>query len=108
MDIHDIHDIAQETRIKTSPMEKKCKKAKWLPGEGLTNSCEKKRSESKGENEKYIYLKAEFQIRARREKKAFLSDQFKETVENKRTGMTRDLFKRLEKPREHLIQRWTQ
>ena len=62
---------------------------------GLTNHCEKKRSESKGENEKYIYLKAEFQIRARREKKAFLSDQFKETEENKRMEKTKDLVKKI-------------
>ena len=62
---------------------------------GLTNSCEKKRNESKGEKERYKYLNAEFQRIARRDKKAFLSDQCKEIVENNRMGKTRDLFKRI-------------
>ena len=74
--------IVQETGIKTIPMEKKCKKAKWLSGEALQMSCEKKRSKSKGEKERYKHLNAEFQRIARRDKKAVLSNQWKEIEEN--------------------------
>ena len=73
---------------------------------GLTNSCETKRSKSKGEKERYKHLNAEFQRTARRDKKAFFSDQCKETEENNRMGKTRDLFKKLEIAREDLMQRW--
>ena len=73
---------------------------------GLTNSCEKKRSESKGEKERYKHLNAEFQRGARRNKKAFLSNQCKEIEENNRMGKTRDLFKKIREPREHFMQRW--
>ena len=77
-------------------MEKKCKKAKWLSGGELTNSCEKKRSEkSKGEKERYKHLNAEFQRIARRDKKAFLSNQCKVIEENNRRGKTRDFFKKI-------------
>ena len=62
---------------------------------GLTNSCEKKRSENKGEKERYKHLNAEFQRIARRDKKAFLSDQYKQIEENNRMGKTRDLFKKI-------------
>ena len=72
---------------------------------GLTNSCEKKRSEKQGEKEIYKHLSAEFQRKGRREKKAFLSDQCKK---NNRIGKTRALFKKLEVPREHFKQRWAQ
>ena len=75
---------------------------------GLTNSCEKKRAKSKGEKERYKHLNAEFQRIARRDKKAFFSDQCKEIKENNRMGKTRDLFKKLEIPREHFMQRWAQ
>ena len=75
----EVSDIVQETGIKTIPMEKKCKKAKWLSGEDLQNSCEKKRSEKQRRKGK-IY--AEFQRIARRDKKAFFSDQCKEIEEN--------------------------
>ena len=75
-------------------MEKKCKKAKWLSG-GLTNSSEKKRSKSKGEKERYKHLNAVFQRIARRDKKAFFSNQCKEIEENNRMGKTRDLFKKI-------------
>ena len=75
---------------------------------GLTNSCEKKRSEKKGEKEKYKHLNAELQRIARRDKKTFLSDQCKEIEENNRMGKTRDLFKKLEIPREHFMLRRTQ
>ena len=73
---------------------------------GLTNSCEKKRTESKGEKERYKHLNAEFQ-RIARDKKAFFSDQCKETEEKNRMGKTRDLCNKLEIPREYFIQRWT-
>ena len=70
----EVHDIVQETGIKIIPMEKKCKKAKWLSGEAL-HTCETKKAKSKGEKERYKHLNAEFQRIIRRDKKAFLSDQ---------------------------------
>ena len=73
---------------------------------GLTNSCEKKRSEKKGRKERYKHLNAESQRIARRDKKAFLSDQCKEIEENNIMGKTRDLFKKIEIAREHFMQRW--
>ena len=75
---------------------------------GLTNSCEKREVKSKGAKERYKHLNVEFQRIARRDKKAFLSDQCKEIEENNRMGKTRDLFKKLEIPREHFMQRWVQ
>ena len=75
---------------------------------GLTNSCEKREVKSKGEKEKYTHLNAQFQRIARREKKAFFSDQCKEIEENNRMGNTRDLFKKSEIPRDHFMQRWAQ
>ena len=72
----EVHDILQETGIKTIPMEKKCKKAKWLPGEALQIAVKRREAKSKGETERYKHLNAEFQRIARRDKKAFLSDQF--------------------------------
>ena len=71
----EVRDIVQETGIKTIPMEKKCKKAKWLPGEGLQIAVKRRKAKSKGEKERYKHLNAEFQRIARRDKKAFLSDQ---------------------------------
>ena len=70
----EVHDIAQETGIKIIPMEKKCKKAKWLPGEALKIAVKGREAKSKGEKERYKHLKAEFQRIARSDKKAFLSD----------------------------------
>ena len=90
---NEVPDTVQETGIKTIPMEKKCKKAAVRGG--LTNSCEKKKVKSKGEKERYIHLNAEFQRIARRDKKAFFSDQCKEIEENNRMGKTRDLFKKI-------------
>ena len=81
----------QETRIKTIPMEKKCKKAKWLSGEALQIAVKRREVKSKGEKERYKHLSAEFQ-RTARDKKAFFSDQCKEIEENNRMGKTRDLF----------------
>ena len=75
---------------------------------GLTNSCEKKRSENKGAKERYKHMNAEFQRIARRDKKAFLCDQCKEIEENNKIGKTRGIFKKLEIPMEHLMQRWAQ
>ena len=95
----EVHDIVQETGIKTIPMEKKCKKAKWLSGETLQIAVKRREEKSKGEKERYKHLNAEFQRIARRDKKAFLSDQCKEIEENNRMGKTRDLFKKLEIPR---------
>ena len=76
-------------------MEKKCKKAKWLSGEALQIAVKRREVKSKGEKERYTHLNAEFQRIARRDKKAFLSDQCKETEENNRMGKTRDLFKKI-------------
>ena len=80
----EVRNIVQETGIKTIPMEKKCKKAKWLFEEDLQIAVERREAKSKGEKEGYTHLKAEFQIIARRNKKAFLSDQCKEIEENNR------------------------
>ena len=76
-------------------MEKKCKRAKWLSGEALQRAVKRREVKSKGEKERYKHLNAEFQRIARRDKKAFLTDQCKETEENNRMGKTRDLFKKI-------------
>ena len=91
----EVHDIVQETGVKTIPMEKKCKKAKWLHGEALQIAVKWKEVKGKGEKERYTHLNAEFQRIARWDKKAFLSDQCKEVEENNRMGKTRDLFKKI-------------
>ena len=83
--------IVQETGIKTIPMEKKCKKEKWLSGLVV----KRREAKSKGEKERYKHLNAEFQRIARRDKKAFLSDQCKEIEEKNRMGNTRDVFKKI-------------
>ena len=101
----EVCDTVQEIGIKTIPKKKKCKKAKWLSEETLQIAVKRREEKSKGEKERYTYLNAEFQRIARREKKAFLSNQCKEIEENNRTGKTRDLFKKLEIPREHFMQR---
>ena len=87
----EVHDIVQETGIKTIPMEKKCKKAKWLFGEALQRAVKRREAKSKEEKERCKHLNAESQRLARRDKKAFLSGQCKEIEEN-RMGETRDLF----------------
>ena len=91
----EVRDIVQETGIKTILMEKKCKKAKWLSEEALQIAVKRSEAKSKGEKERYKHLNAEFQRIARRDKKAFLRNQFKETEENNRMGKTRDLFKKI-------------
>ena len=89
-------DIVQETGIKTIPMEKKCKKAKWRSGEALQIDVKRRQAKSKGEKEGCKHLNAEFQRIARRDsKKAFLSNQCKEIEGNNRMGKTRDLFKKI-------------
>ena len=92
---NEVHDIKQETGIKTIPMEKKCKKAKWLSEEALQIAVKRKEAISKGEKEIYTHLKAEFQRLARRDKKGFFRDQCKEIEENNRMGKIRDLFKKI-------------
>ena len=92
---NEVCDIVQETGIKTIPMEKKCKKAKWLSGEALKIAVKRREAKSKGEKERYSHLNAEFQRLARRDKKAFLSDQCKEIKEKNRMGKTRNLFKKM-------------
>ena len=91
----EVRDIVQETGIKTIPMEKKCKKAKWLSGEALQIAVKRREAKSKGEKEGYKHLNTEFQRITRRDKKAFLSNQCKEIEENNRMGKTRDLFKKI-------------
>ena len=91
----EVRDIVQETGIKTIPMEKKCKKAKWLSGETLQIAVKRREVKSKEEKERYTHLNADFQRLARRDKKAFLSDHCKEIEENNRMGKTRDLFKKI-------------
>ena len=92
---NEVRDIVQETGIKTIPREKKCKKAKWLSEEALQIPVKRREVKSKGAKERYKILNAEFQRIARRDKKAFLSDQCKEIEENNRMGKTRDLFKKI-------------
>ena len=90
-----VRDTVQETGIKTIPIEKKCKTAKWLSGEALQIAVKRREAKSKGEKKRYKHLNAEFQRIAKRDKKAFLSDQRKEIEENNRMGKTRELFKKI-------------
>ena len=91
----EVCDTVQESGIKIIPKEKKCKKAKWLSEEALQIAVKRREAKNKGEKERYTHLNAEFQRIARRDKKAFLSDQCKEIEENNRMGKTRDLFKKI-------------
>ena len=93
----EVHDIVQEIGIKTISKKKKFKKAKWLSKEALQIAVKRRETKSKGEKERYTHLNAEFQRIARRDKKAFLSDQCKEIEENNRMGKTRDLFKKIKR-----------
>ena len=95
----EVLDIVQKTGIKTICMEKKCRKAKWLSGEALQIALKRREAKSKGEKERYKHLKTEFQRIARRDKKAFLSNQCKKIEENNRMGKTRDLFKKIRDPK---------
>ena len=92
----EVHDIVQETGIQTIPKKQKCKKTKWLSEEALHIAVKRRQAKSKGEKERrYKHLNVEFQRIARRDKKAFLSDQCKEIEENNRMGKIRDLFKKI-------------
>ena len=104
----EVHDIVEETRNKTTPKKKKCKKAKWLSEEALQIAVKRREVKSKGGKESYTHLNAEFQRIARRVKKAFLSDPCKEIEKNNRMGKTRLEIssRKLEIPREHVMQRW--
>ena len=93
----EVHDIVQETEIKTIPKKKKCKKAKWLSEKALQRAVKRREAKSKGKKERYTHLNAKFQRIARRDKKAFLSDQCKEIEEKNRMGKTRDLFKKIKR-----------
>ena len=90
-----VWDIVQKAVIKTIPKKKKSEKAKWLSEEALQIAEKKRKAKGKGEKERYTYLNAEFQRIARRDKKAFLSEQCKEIEESNRMGKTRDLFKKI-------------
>ena len=95
----EVCDIVQETGIKSISRKKKCKKANWLSEEALQIAVKRREVKSKGEKERYTHLNAEFQRIARRDKKAFFSDQYKEIEENNRMGKTRDLFKKIRDPK---------
>ena len=90
----EVCDTVQEAVIKTIPKKKKCKKEKWLSEVALQIAVKRREAKGKGEKERYTHLHAEFQRIARRDKKAFLSDQCKEIEENNRMGKTRDLIKK--------------
>ena len=91
----EVRNTVQKTGIKTIPEKKKCKKGKWLSEEALQIAVKRREAKSKGENERYKHRDAEFQRIARRDKKAFFSNQCKEIEENNRMGKTRDLFKKV-------------
>ena len=103
----EVRDIVQEAVIKTIPKTKKCKKAKWLSEEALQIAEKRREVKGKREKERYSHLNAEFQRIARRDKKAFLSDQCKEIEENNRMGKIRYLFKKIRDTKEHFMQRWS-
>ena len=91
----EVRDTVQEAVIKSIPKKNKCKKAKWLSEEALTQLKKRRETKGKGEKERYSHLNAEFQRIARRDKKAFLSNKCKEIEGNNRMGKTRDLFKKI-------------
>ena len=91
----EVRDIVKEAGIKTTPKKKKCKKAKWLSEKALKIAERRREAKGKGEKQRYTHMNAEFQRIARRNKKAFLSDQCKEVEENNRMGKIRDLFKKI-------------
>ena len=101
----EVRDIVQETGIKTITMEKKCKKANWLSEEALQIAVKRREAKSKGEKERYKHLNAEFQRIARRDKKAFLSNQCKEIDKTTEWERLEISSRKLEIPREHFMQR---
>ena len=104
----EVCNTAQEVVIKTIPKRKKCKKAKWLSEEALQIAETRREVKGKREKERYSHLNAEFQRIARRDKKAFLSNQCKEIEENNRMGKTRDLFKKIRDTKGTFHARWAQ
>ena len=102
----EVRDIVRETGIKIIPMEKKCKNANWLSEEALQIAVNRREVKGKGEKERYSHLNAEFQRTARRNKKAFLSDQCKEIEETIEWERLEISSRNLEIPREHFMQRW--
>ena len=104
----EVHNIVQEAVMKTIPKKKKCKKAKWLSEEALQIAEKRREVKSKGEEERYTHLNAEFQRIAMRNKKAFLSDQCKEIKENNRVERPEISSRKLEIPRGNFMQRWAQ
>ena len=104
----EVREIVQEVAIKTIPTEKKCKKAKRLSEETLQIAMKREEPKGKGKKERYAHLNADFQSIARRDKKAFLSDQCKEMEENNRMGTIEISSRKLEIPREYFMQRWAQ
>ena len=104
----EVCDIAQEAVIKTILKNKKCKKAKWSTEEALQIVEKRREVKGKEEKERYIHLNAEFQRIARRDKKAFLSDKYKEIEGKNRMGKTRDIFRKIRNTKGHFMQRWAQ
>ena len=105
----EVCDIVLEAGIKSIPMEKKCKKAKWLSNKALQIAEKRREAKGKGEKERYTHLNAGFQRIARRDKKLFFSDQCKEIEENNGMGKTRDLFKKIRDTKgTYFMQRWAQ
>ena len=102
----EVRDIVQETGSKIIPKRKKCKQAKCLSEEALQIAMKRREAKSKGEEERYTHLNAEFQRIARRDKKAFVSDQCKEVEENNRMGKPRDLFTKTGDIKEHFMKGW--
>ena len=102
----EVHDIIQEAGVKTTPKKKKCKKVKWLSEEGLQIVVKRREAKGKGEKERYTHLNGEFPRIARRDTKAFLSDQCEEIEENDRMERLGISSRKLEIPREHFMQRW--
>jgi len=104
----EVCDIVQEAVIKTTPKKKKCKKTKWLFEDALQIAEKRREEKGKGEKERHIHLNAEFQRIARRDKKAFLSDQCKEIEGNNRMGKTRELFKKIRDTKGIFHAKWAQ
>ena len=104
----EVHYIVQEAIIKTIPKKKKCEQAKWLSKEALQIALKRREVKCKEQREKYTQLNAEFQSIARRDKEAFLSDQYKEIEENNRMGKTGDLFKKIRDTRGIFHTKWAQ
>ena len=104
---NEVRDTVQETGIKTIPVEKKCKKAKWLSEETLQIAVKRKEAKCKGEKERYKHLNAEFQRITTLDKKVFLTNQCKEIEENNTMGKSRNLFKKTGDIKGHFMQEWT-